>query len=849
MKVNAFTVVPSLPESLKRLRDLAYNLRWCWEPESLGLFQRLDRELWNTTNHNPVQILGQVKQERLRDLAKDQGFMAHLDRVWESHQKYIHGASWFTRTYGSDQALCVAYFSAEYGISESVPIYSGGLGVLSGDHLKAASDLGIPLVAVGLLYRQGYFRQYLNADGWQQEVYSENDFYNLPVTLLRAPDGAPLTIQIEYPGHSVTAQVWEMNVGRTKLLLLDTNVPVNASEDQEITAQLYGGGQDMRIKQEILMGVGGVRALQAAGYTPDIFHMNEGHSAFLGLERIRQIMATEHVDFWTAQETVRAGNVFTTHTPVAAGNDTFSPEAVRFFFRDYVQSLGISMDEFLGLGRQNAHDANEQFCMTVLAFNLAAHSNGVSKLHGYVSRTMWQAVWPGVPRDEVPIGSITNGIHTHTWISQEMATLYDRYLGPTWAENPADQEVWKHAREIPDAELWRTHERRRERLVVFARKRLSTQLQRRGAPQREVTQADEALDPDALTIGFARRFAQYKRGNLLLRDVERLKKLLCDRDRPLQIIFAGKAHPADTMAKEIIRELLHFMSDPAVRRHVVFIEDYDMNVARYMLQGVDVWLNTPRRPLEASGTSGMKAAANGGINLSVLDGWWCEGYSPECGWAIGQGEEYQDLELQDSIESAALYNLLEQEVIPMFYGRAADGLPRAWISRMKGSIQQLSSVFNANRQVSEYMTGPYSAAAGMGVRLKADGLRLAKDLAAWKRHIRENWSQIRLENLEAPIGKELRVTESIPVTAAVRLGAILPGEVTVQIYQGRLDTKGTITEATTSDLQYSNSSDGVHFFKGAVQGETSGRYGFAVRILPHHPALVSPFDVKVIYWA
>lgn len=849
MKINKFTVVPALPERLSRLRDLAYNLKWSWNPEALGLFQRLDHKLWNETYHNPVEILGRISQSRLEDLAKDEGFIAHLDRVSESFKTYLDGPNWFTQTYGSSQALSIAYFSAEYGISESVPIYSGGLGVLSGDHLKAASDLGLPLVAVGLLYRQGYFRQYLNADGWQQEFYPENDFYNLPITKLYDDKGNPLTIYVEYPGHRVVAQIWELMVGRIRLLLLDTNLPENSPDDQEITAQLYGGGHDMRIKQELLIGIGGVRALKVAGYDPDIFHMNEGHSAFLGLERVRMLIQDKGLNFTEALEAVRASNCFTTHTPVAAGNDAFASNTIHHFFKNYIKELNISESEFLALGRQNPSDANEPFSMTVLAFHMAAHSNGVSELHGAVSRNMWTGVWPGLMKEEIPIKAITNGIHTRTWISQEMGTLYDRYLGPDWAENPADETIWKRASEIPDAEMWRTHERRRERLVAFARRRVKSQLMRRGATEREAAQAEEILDPDALTIGFARRFALYKRGTLLMRDRERLHKLLTNRDRPIQIIFAGKAHPADTMAKEIIRELIHFTRDPEIRRRIAFIEDYDMNVARYLVQGVDVWLNTPRRPLEASGTSGMKAAANGALNLSILDGWWCEGYTPECGWAIGQGEEYNDLELQDSIESAALYDLLEKEVIPLFYARAADGLPRVWIHRMKTAVHELSSQFNANRFVHDYIRGPYMSAANCSVQLKANDHSLARDLAAWKQEMRNNWGEVRLIDIKAPINKEIVITQQAPVEATVHLGPIKPQDVVVQLYHGIVDSKGKINEGVFTPLDYGSSTDGVHLFKGAIQSNSTGQYGFAVRILPKHEGMATPYDAQLTYWA
>jgi len=849
MKIRAFTVVPCLPESLKHLKDLAYNLRWCWDPQLLSLFQRLDRQLWQDTGHNPVHMLGLINQERLEAVRQDDGFMAQLDRAWEDFERYMKGPNWFNQTYGGPDVLTIGYFSFEFGISEAVPIYSGGLGMLAGDHLKAASDLGLPVIGVSLLYREGYFRQYLNQDGWQQERYPENDFYNLPIVLLEDENKKPLKISVDFPGRKVTAQLWRMEVGRSKMLLLDANLPENTPEDREITAQLYGGDHEMRIRQEVLMGIGGVRALKAAGYKPDIYHMNEGHSAFLSLERARMLMEEYKVEFDAAAEAVRASNVFTTHTPVPAGNDTFVPATIDYYFRDYIKSLRIDMETLLALGRQNPYDRNEPFNMTVLAINLAAYSNGVSRLHGEVSRKMWQRVWPGVPLKEVPIGAITNGVHTRGWISQEMGNLFDRYLGPEWSENPTGPTVWIQAEEIPDAELWRTHERRRERLVAFARRRLRKQLQQRGAPEMEVAHADEVLDPETLTIGFARRFAMYKRGNLLLRDPARIKRLLADKDRPIQIIFAGKAHPADTMAKEIIRELVHFMRDPAIRRRVVFIEDYDMNVARYLLQGVDVWLNTPRRPLEASGTSGMKAAANGALNVSILDGWWCEGYQPVTGWAIGNGEEYQDLALQDSIESALLYDLLEKEVVPTFYDRTADGMPRTWIRKMKGAIRHLCAGFNANRMVHDYIRGPYMGAASIGIKLSADKLAGARELAAWNKKMRQLWGQIQLVDLKAPTDSELLVGKALPLEATIRLGQIAPNEVLVQVYHGALNPQGDLTDGTATELKYDSSSDGVHLFKGSIECASSGRFGFALRVLPRHEALVTPFATKLIYWA
>src|SRR5207253_5772451 len=550
-------------------------------------------------------LLSAIDQTRLDQLLHDDGFLVHLDAVEESLNAYMRSTTWFEETYSAARDFRVAYFSAEFGIHESIPIYSGGLGVLAGDHLKAASDLGVPLVGVGLMYREGYFRQYLNVDGWQQERYPENDFFNLPLVPETKPDGTALLVSVPFPGREVFARIWRIQVGRVPLYLLDTNITRNNQEDRNITAQLYGGDNDMRVRQEMILGIGGIRALRALGKPPTVCHMNEGHSAFCGLERIRAQMEENKLDFAAAREAVAAGTCFTTHTPVPAGNDVFPAQLVEHYFAGYLPQLKIDKNEFLGLGRQNPRDANEGFCMTVLAIRLANTTNGVSKLHGSVSRKMWKNIWPDLPEAELPIMAITNGVHTRSWLAMEMAQLYDRYLGIQWEERPTDHSIWKRVDHIPDAELWRTHERRRERLVAFARGRLKAQLKRRGAPPAEIARSDEVLDPEALTIGFARRFATYKRGTLIFRNLDRLLAIINNKDRPMQLIFAGKAHPRDHAGKELIAEILHMARRPEFRRRIVFLEDYDINVARYMVQGVDVWLNNPRRPLEASGTSGM----------------------------------------------------------------------------------------------------------------------------------------------------------------------------------------------------------------------------------------------------
>lgn len=849
--IASYTVSPSLPKELECLQELAYNLAWVWDPELMELFIRLDPDLWEKTNHNPVQMLGLIRQERLNTAARDDAFLAQVERGWRRFKEYLDkSSSWFRKTYSDIGENKVAYFSAEFGLTECLPNYSGGLGILSGDHLKSASDLGLPFIGIGLLYQQGYFRQYLNADGWQQERNPENDFYTLPLHLEHDEKGNPLTIIIELPGRAVKAQIWHVQVGRIPLYLLDTNIPLNSSEDQNITDQLYGGDREMRIKQEILLGIGGYRALRALGLQPSVFHLNEGHSAFLTLERCRELMQEHKLSFAEAREAATAGIVFTTHTPVPAGNDYFAPELMEKYFSHYYKDLGLQYKEFMGLGRQNPDNEQEVFCMTVLALRMAGRSNGVSKLHGIVSRTMWQSVWPGVPVSDVPISSITNGIHAPSWISREMGGLYDRYLGPRWREDAGDFALWSRVHHIPDEELWRTHERRRERLVAFARQRLQTQLEARGAPPSEVALAAEVLNSEAVTIGFGRRFATYKRALLLLRDPERLIKILTDKDRPVQIIFAGKAHPHDNPGKEIIRKLIHFERISEVRRRMVFIEDYDMVVARYMVQGVDIWLNTPRRPLEASGTSGMKASFNGALNLSILDGWWDEAYNANTGWAIGRGEEYSDEKLQDEVESNSLYDLLEKEIVPLFYTRGAEDLPRGWISKMKSSMRVIGPEFNTNRMVRQYAEAMYLPAIDRSNNFGADSFQRAKQFAAWKFHVRTNWHKIKILDVKLENGTMLKVGDSVTVRAMLELGQLQPTDISVELYHGTLNATGNIEAPKLLLMKPDGAPKSTqHEFSGTITLQTSGRLGHTIRVLPRNENLDNPYKLGLILWA
>jgi starch phosphorylase len=853
---HTFRVIPSLPASLERLRDLAHNLSWSWNHDAIDLFRRLDRDLWETTHHNPVLMLGTIRQERLEEVMADDGFMAHLERVGRDLDRYMQARNtWSSKNYPEGDGARIAYFSAEFGLTESLGIYAGGLGILAGDHLKSASDLGLPLVGVGLLYQQGYFRQYLNPDGWQQEQYPDNDFYNLPITLERQLSGAPLTVEVEYPGRTVKAQVWRAQVGRVPLYLLDANVEGNRSDDRDVTDQLYGGDSDMRIRQEILLGIGGIRALELLGLRPAVCHMNEGHSAFLALERIRLLMQDGQLTFAEAREAAVAGHIFTTHTTVPAGIDWFHPDLIEHYFSSYYPRLGLSRNEFMGLGRMKPSEPNGYFCMAILAMRLAYRINGVSRLHGKVSRLLWQEVWPQVPTDEVPILGINNGIHARSWISNDMAGLYDRYLGPRWSERPGDAKIWQQATRIPDEELWRTHERRRERLVSFARGRLREHLERRGGSPSEISHADEVLNPEALTIGFARRFATYKRATLLFRDVERLARILGDKDHPVQIIFAGKAHPQDNPGKELIRQVIHLARRQEFRNRVVVIEDYDMVVARYLVQGVDIWLNNPRRPHEASGTSGMKATANGALNLSILDGWWAEGYTPDAGWAIGGGEEYRDdqFDYQDTVESNAIYDLLEKDIVPLFYERGRDGLPRGWIAKMKAAMSRHARVYNTNRMVGEYSELCYVPAAQRTKRLMGTdrSAERAKKLAAWKSKVSAQWAQVRIDGVtaEQPAGQDLQVGDQLQVEAQVRLGTLKPTDVAVELFYGPLDAEGQIVESHAAPMLIAQSKgEGSYVFAGAIPCHMSGRYGYTLRILPHHEDLGSPFEMGLVLW-
>ena len=852
MKINKYMVSPSLPKELEPLLEITKNFWWCWNQKAVNLLRTIDIDNYDEKDHNPIRILGESSQECFYNMLHDDAAMMNLAEVYDEFKTYMNQETWYASLDDSQKTENekIAYFSFEYGLHESLPNYSGGLGILSGDHLKSASDLGLPFIAVGLLYRKGYFRQYLNADGWQQEYDIENDFFNLALEKVLDSNGETMKVDVDLPGRKVYAQIWKANVGRIQLYYLDANIEENSVEDRDITAQLYGGNLETRIQQEILLGIGGIKALKKLGIKPTIYHMNEGHSAFLSLERIRQLMIDDKLDRKTAREVVFSSNVFTTHTPVPAGNDVFPIEMMQKYFVDYIKQIDMSMEEFLKLGKIDPNNQKEDFCMTVLALNLSAENNGVSELHGHVSREMWKDIWKGVPAKELPIDSITNGIHTLSWISFDMQNLLDRYLGPRWRTKPLEYGIWERVQKIPDAELWRTHERRKERLIDFCRERLKAQIINRGFTKNEINHAEQILTPEALTIGFARRFATYKRGTLLFRDIERLKKIISNPHRPVQIIFAGKAHPHDNGGKELIKNIAEICRREEFRDHIVFLEDYDINVARYMVQGVDVWLNNPRRPLEASGTSGMKVPPNGGLNFSILDGWWDEAYDGQNGWAIGNREEYTDLEYQDEVESNALYNVLENEIIPLYYERGRDDIPRQWVTAMKWSMQTVCPQFSTNRMVADYFNKFYTNASRRYINMTSDDFKKSKELKSWKDNIYSKWSKVSFENTMSEMpSRNLQVGSKFEVKTIVNLGNIAPDSVRVELYHGKLSMKDEITEPTIVEMKHSSDlGNGRHSFIGSLECVNTGQSGYAIRMYPYHKDLGYKFDMKMIIW-
>lgn len=704
-----------LPQKLQRLADLAYNYWWSWTTDRVSLFRNIDPEKWENCGHNPVVILESTSYERLTQLAEDPFYIKQLQSLVAEFDQYMaQHDTWVSRVAPQTSPKHpVAYFCAEFGIHESLPIYSGGLGILAGDHLKSASDLGVPMVGIGLLYRQGYFRQRLNRSGWQEDYYVDNPFSKMPLELIKNDQGEPLTIELAVRQRCVRVQIWRTQVGRVSLYLLDSDREDNDPIDRWLTGHLYGGNQDTRIAQEVVLGIGGVRALTALGIAPSVYHLNEGHAAFCTLEVARQEMERTGKSFYDVETSVRDRCVFTTHTPVPAGHDVFSGDLMDSYFAHYWMQMKLSREQFMALGARRLGDPWEPFGMTVLALRMCRAANGVSELHGHVSRKMWTILYPDRSEDKVPIGHITNGVHAPTWTAPLMADLYAKYLGEDWKTRVIKPEMWAKVDEIPDEELWWRHQVLKERLIAYTRFNVKTAREQRGEDYEHIQATETLLDPDVLTIGFARRFSPYKRGDLILRDAQRAIKIFGNAERPIQIAFAGKAHPADEEGKRIIQRIMEWCRNNAIQNRVALIEDYDIYTGQKLVQGVDVWLNNPRRPLEASGTSGQKVCFNGGINCSVLDGWWCEGYQTGSdgkglnGWAIGEDAHTSDQELQDRIDSQSLYQLLEEEIVPLYYDRDAHGIPRRWIQMMKASIKTNAPLFNTDRMISDYVSQVY----------------------------------------------------------------------------------------------------------------------------------------------
>src|SRR6516225_1943105 len=832
---QTYNVTPILPAALEPLRELSFNLWWTWEPAARRLFRELDPELWNETNHNPIRMLQLSRQSRLEELAQDKNFLRELKQVFQDFEKYLGRHDTYGKT-GPGSAIKnpIAYFSAEFGFHESIPNYSGGLGILAGDHCKSASDLDLNFVAIGLLYRHGYFRQQIDKDGVQAAINLNQNFYHLPIREARGGE-MKLLISVPILDREVFARVWELRVGRVNVYLLDTDIPENTPEDRRITAELYGGDLEMRMRQEIMLGIGGVKALTALGIQPDVFHMNEGHSAFLALERIRLNVVEKKLNFYSALQVVAAANVFTTHTPVPAGNDSFPREMMQKYFGNFAKELNIPFEELFSFGHTRLN-SDDPFSMTILALRLSRHANGVSKLHGEVTRSLWKDVWSGVPVHEVPIISITNGVHTKTWMAPEFAALYRKHLG-AWEEHLTEPEFWRGVIDIPDAHLWETHQKLKRRLVDFIRDRERERRERMGESPEFIRKANRVLDPEILTIGFARRFATYKRGTLLFSDKERLERLVNDTTRPVQFIFAGKAHPRDEAGKALIQDVYKFSREAGLENRVVFVEDYDSYIARRLVQGVDLWLNHPLRPMEASGTSGMKSAPNGGINLGVLDGWWREGYNGTNGWAIGVEIDNGTTEFQNEVDASSLYQLLENQIVPLYYAKPDGKLPLAWLQLMRESIRSVTPIFNTQRMVKEYTEQLYIPAARAHGNFSSDSCGAATQLSRWKAQMRKDWPQVQISDVQVANKdrQSILVGESLQISARVHLGAVDPQHVRVEAYHGDMDNGG-IRNPVATVLHQSpgqpRSGDGNYIYQGSVPATESGTYGFSVRVVP-----------------
>ena len=848
---NRITVNPQLPKRIEKLGEISNNLWWSWNTEFLRLFQKIDMDLWEQCAKNPVKFLKQVSQERLEKASKDIAFLKEYDKVAENFQNYMSSKStWFSSKYPGNKKDLIAYFSAEYGLDQTIPIYSGGLGILSGDHLKSASDLGIPLVGVGLLYKNGYFNQKINGYGQQETEYNNIDLYDLPINPVKDDKGDDLTIYVKFPKRRLYLKVWQVNVGRVKLYLLDSDIPKNNGEDRDVTLRLYGGDQEMRIRQEVVLGMAGVSLLtKYLGLKPTVYHMNEGHSAFLTVEIIKDIIKEKQVSFDMAKDIASSKTVFTTHTPVPAGNDIFPIALVEKYFKDFWPRLGISREEFLKLGMKPGPDLDKGFNMGILALKIAGKKNGVSKLHGAVSRELFSDVWPNISANESPIGYVTNGIHTCSWLAPKLKELYNKYLIPYWQDNMHHDYVWEKIKNIPDDKLWSAHVERKRKLINLVKENTTERLRRSGYSYEEINEIVSKLNPDALTIGFARRFATYKRATLIFKDIERMTQIMNNPGKPIQLIFAGKAHPADKEGQDLIKYIHEVSMMPQFKGKLFLLENYNIAMSRYLVSGVDVWLNNPRRPMEASGTSGQKASVNGVINFSVLDGWWAEGYTQNNGWTIGTNAEYDSYEAQDMADSQSIYKTLEEKIIPTYYDKDKNGMSKKWLQLMKNSIVTTGGKYSTARMLVDYTEEYYLPLCNLTKKYYQNIDNVA-EFNNWKNDLYTNWKDVKITQVNDLDDITIDAGNNIEVACEVELPNISIDNVTVEVYYGKILENGIVEDVHIVPMELTESSEEErkYYFTSKIELKTGGNYGYTFRVMPKHEMLLEPANLDLIKW-
>ena len=845
---NRVTVVPQLPKRIERLPEIANNLWWSWNSEFLRLFQEIDIDLWEKVEKNPVKFLKLVGQSKIEKMAEDLNFLKKYDKIVENFENYMGSKkTWFNENYPKNQNDLVAYFSAEYGLDEVLPIYSGGLGLLSGDHVKSASDLGIPFVAIGLLYKNGYFHQKINVHGEQCSEYHNIDLYNLPILPVKDEENNDVIIDLEMGDRTIYIKLWQINVGRVKVYLMDTDIDQNPEDLKDTTLRLYGGDRDMRIRQEIVLGMGGVKALKTLGYEPRVYHMNEGHSSFLILELILDLMKKYQVSFDIAKEIAISQTVFTTHTPVPAGNDIFNIDLVERYFSKFWPKLGISREDFLKLGMKETEGFEQGFNMGILALKLSGKKNGVSKLHGEVSRELFSDVWPNIAQDESPIDYVTNGVHTCSWLSPRIKELYNDYLSPYWQDKIHLQSTWDKVDNIPDERLWEAHCARKQRLIKLIKENVTTRFLNNGVGYDQINEVVNSLNPKALTIGFARRFATYKRATLIFKDIARLTQILCDENRPVQLVFAGKAHPADKEGQDLIKTIHEVSLMPQFKGKIFLLENYNIGISRYIISGVDVWLNNPRRPMEASGTSGEKASVNGVVNFSILDGWWAEGYDGTNGWAIGTENDYENEEEQDKADSNSIYHILENQIIPTYYNQDRNGISRDWIKLMKNSIKTTGGQYSMARQVVDYVNKFYIPLSNLNNKYFTD-INKVIGYSEWKKYVTSKWESIKIDQQENIDNAKLVAGSKIKAKCYVDLAGIDERNANVQIYFGQFLENGNVKNVYTHEMKKVGEENGMLVYEGTIELPTGGNYGYTFRVMPKHEMLLDSENMNLIKW-